>query len=168
VDHLFCFGVIHPCAEIDLVNLSRSPPRGIIGTRPAVGDVVIVADRVIALLPPRRGDVHGFAGLQLHARRDDVNVAAAVALSVPYGIVGVLVSVETSKGDALEVVQDSVDLLLRRSVVLVPGNHCRGVAMLKRQRIGQRCDQLRIAAQHCDRFALLALVVKLLSQILFG
>lgn len=76
-----------------ITRLKVALPLWIVRTRPAVFRVLPVPQRVIIPLPARRGDVQAFAGLQIHAGGQDVDVHTPLWLVVLHGRPGVAVGV---------------------------------------------------------------------------
>ena len=76
-----------------IARLKVALPLRIVRTRPAVFRVLPVPQRVIIPLPARRGDVQAFAGLQIHAGGQDVDVHSPGWLVVLHGRPGVAVGV---------------------------------------------------------------------------
>ena len=85
-----------------------------------------VAQGIHCLLVARRGDVEALAGSQLHARRAEMQLDAAL-MAVPDPEHVDLVAVQTGKGKLVEGVHDSLLLLFRRIIVLVEADHARPV-----------------------------------------
>ena len=99
------------------------------------------------------------ARLEFHAGDEDMDVRAPVFVAVEHRRPGVAVRFETGPGDALEVIERLLDLLVGRPVLGRPGEDRAPVAVLKIEGVGDLGDQPRIAAQLCDLGPLLAAVI---------
>ncbi len=96
---------------------------------------------------------------KLHAGDQDMHVGAAVIVSVEHRRPGVAIRFEAGPGDALEVVERLLDLVVGRIILGRPSDHGAAVPVLEVQGVGDLCDLVRIAAQHRDLGPLLAGVV---------
>lgn len=161
----------HPLAKVAVDGVAvglvgREPPRpggasavGVVRASPAVFVVQRPLQRAVGHLPAGRGDVVALARLELHAGGQDVHVRAAVLVAVEHRRPGVAVRFEAGPGDALELIERVLDLVVVRAVLGRPGDHGAAVAVLEVEGVGDLGDQARIAAQLCDLRALLAGVV---------
>ncbi len=106
-----------------------------------------VAQAIHGLLVARRGDVEALAGRELHARRAEMQLHAAL-VGVPHPEHVDLVAVQTSKGELVEGVHDGLLLLFARMIVLIEADYARPV----RPGVGAGVDQgtgvVRIAREH--------------------
>ena len=76
-----------------IARLKVALPFWIVRTRPAVFRILPVPQRVKISLPARRGDIQAFAGLQIDAGGQDVDVYTPLWLVVLHGRPGVAVGV---------------------------------------------------------------------------
>ncbi len=131
----------------------------IIRPRPVVVVVQRPLERAVGLLPAGRGDVVALAGLEFDAGGQDMHVRAAVVVAVEHGRPGVTVWFEAGPGDALEVIERLLDLVVGRAVLGRPGEDGTPVAVLEVEGVGDLGDLARIAAQDRDLLPLLAGVI---------
>ena len=75
---------------------------------------------------------------------------AAIGLPVQHRRPAAPVRGKAAECQLLEIVENGLDLFLRRPVLRCEGDHPRGVAVLEFQAVGHLGDQLRIPAQHLD------------------
>ena len=85
----------------------------------------------------------------------------AVRFSVLDGRPGVAVRFQTRPGGLLELVHHPVYLRIARGILRRPGDHARGVLVLKLQRVGHGGHLVRIAAQNFHFFRVLFLLLVL-------
>ena len=154
--------------QMKMTELDIPGARGIIRPRPVVLDVVNIAQRVKLLLPARRCDVQGFPRLKIHPGGQDVDVHTAVGFFVPDGGPGIAIRIEAGPGQALEVVEEIVDLIGRWRIIRGPGNDRGRGAVFEGQGVGDSTDELWIAAHHLDAGAHPAFVICLSLQLLCG
>jgi len=160
---------IGPAPPLRLMTELHVPrPVGIIGTRPALGVVPRIAQRVKELLVPGRRNVECLSRGQLDTRGDGVDVRRASGVAVKDSAGGVLVGLQASKRRSLPVLDDRLDLVVARFVVRRPRDDPTGVAPLMRAAVGDLGDQERIAAQYGGLGAAFAVVVTLLEEIANG
>ncbi|MDE2924436.1 MAG: hypothetical protein OYL92_03860 [Acidobacteriota bacterium] len=131
----------------------------VVRPRPAVFVVQRPLQQAVRPLPAGRGDVVALARQKLYAGDQDMHVGSAVIVAVEHRRPGVAIRFEAGPGDALEVVERLVDLVVGRVILGRPGDHGAAVAVLEVQGVGDMCDLVRIAAQHRDLGPRLAGVV---------
>lgn len=91
-----------------------------------------------------------------------------LAFPVQDGGKGVLIRIEASKSGLFVIVQDLLQLRLRRPLFRPPGYHAAGVAVLEVERVGHRRNLIRIAIEHPHLVTHLAVRIRLPGQILGG
>jgi len=143
-------------------------PGRIIRPRPAPAVVPIIPKGIEVFAMPRRCWVKALAGLKVNTRCDGVYVHAAVLISVQHCCICNAVRWHTCKHHALVVVQNLLNFLIRGRILGRPRDHAAAVFPLKIQPVSNRCDNVRITAQHCNFGPLLAFAVQVLQQILYG
>ena len=146
-------------------GLLHPGPGRIVRTAPAVLVVEGVAERIERPSPSRRSDVEAPPGLQVAARREDMDVSAAAALSVEDRRPCVAVGFQPRPGCLLELVEHGFDLLVGGGVTGRPGDHARGVLVIELQRVGHRSHLVGIPPEHLDAFARLSGSVPLAEEV---
>lgn len=160
---------IGPTPALDLVAGLHVPGAlGIIWPRPALAVVPVVAQRVEQPFMARWGDVERLPAAQLDAGGQRVDVYPAIRFAVQHRAAGVLIGIEARERRRLPIVDDLVDLLRGRGVVRCPGDDAGRVAPLVRAGVGHLSDEMRVAAQHRDLLASLAVVVVAAQQVAHG
>ena len=128
-----------------IARLKVALPLRIVRTRPAVFRVLPVPQRVIIPLPAGRRDVQAFAGLQIHAGGQDVDVHTPVWLVVLHGRPGVAVGLQARPGGGLELIEDGRDVGGGRLVLRSPGKNPGGVGVGELQPVGDGGHKFRVA-----------------------
>ena len=143
-----------------MVIEAHGPGAGrIVRPGPAMPDVVLIPPGSEVPLPAGRCDVEGLACFKVHPRGEDVDVDRAVGLIVADGAPGSAVRLKTGPGQALEAVQDIIDIRPAGIILRRPGNHCGRGAVLELKGVGDPPDQHRVPAQHVNAGAWPALMV---------
>ena len=142
-------------------RLLLARPRRVIRAAPAVLNVAGLDQRPVGLLPARRRDVEALARLQVAPRGEHMHVHAAVRVAVPHRRPGVAIRGQPGPGGLLDLVEHPVDGRVARPVLRRPGDHARGVRVLKLQCVGHRSHLIRIPAQNRHVLPDLALAVGL-------
>lgn len=159
-------GVPVGAAPVGLVaQLDMPKTLGIIWPRPTLAVVPVIPQRVERLFMARGGDVQCLATGQLYPGGQRMDVRRAVCLSVQHSTCRVLVTVEASKGHALEVVDHLLDLLGGWVVLRCPRDDTGCIPPLVRAAVGHLGHQMRVATHYRDFFAALAVVVFLSQQV---
>ena len=93
---------------------------------------------------------------------------SAIRFIVPDRRPGITLRFKAGPGQTLEVVQDVIDFFPGWFVLRRPGNYRGRVPMLEVQGVGNRTDELRIAAQDFNTGPFPALVVLFIFQVICG
>ncbi len=94
------------------------------------------------------GRVERFACAQVNAGDKDVDVNPAIWFVVLDGSQVDVFRLQPSKRHCLEILQNRSNLVGGRGLFRRPRDHCAGVTMLERKRVGHRREQHRIAPQY--------------------
>ena len=148
-----------------IARLKVPLPLWIVRPRPAVCRVLPVPQRVIISLPAGRGDVEAFAGLQIDAGGQDVDVHSPLWLVVLHGRPGVAVSLQARPGGGLKFIEDGRDVGGGGLVLWSPGKNPGGVRVGELQPVGDGGHQFRVATEHADARPFFALGIKLAGQV---
>ena len=143
----------------------RTRTRRIVRRGPALRMVPGIAQRVIRPFPARRRRVVREAGLQIDTCRKNVDMAAAVGVTMQHRGVRQPVDIQAGRHRALEVIQHRVDLGVAGLVFPGPGDDPAAVAPDEGEGITQGGHQRGIAAQHADLSASLAAGIAFAEQI---
>ena len=110
---------------------------------PPVFLVEVVAERVVSLFPPRRGDIQALSRPELDAGGDDVDMVAVINCKI-----GVLVALQSSERQSLKLFQHFFFLLGGRAVGVRPRDDGGAVAVAERERIAQLGHLLGVPAKN--------------------
>ena len=110
--------------------------------------VVFIPHRIEGFTVTWWGRVERFACSQVNAGDQDVDVNPAIRFVVLDRRQVDVFQLQPSKRHRLEVLQNRSNLVSGWGLFRRPRDHCAGVTMLKRERVGHSCEQHRIAPQY--------------------
>ena len=143
----------------------RTRTRRIIRRGPALRMVPGIAQRVIRPFPPWRRRVVRQAGPQIDTCRKNVDMAAAVGVTVQHRAVGQPADIQPRHHCALEVIQHRIDLRVAGLVFERPRDNTAAIPPRKGESITDGRDHGRVAAKHADLGAGLAAGIAFAEQI---
>lgn len=144
---LDCLAVVGVPVDVK-AGLHRPPPERVVWPCPALSVVPFVPQRIEVAPLTWRGYVQGFSRAQVNAGDQDVDVNPAIRFVVLDRRQVDVFRLQPSKRHSLEVLQNRSNLVGGWGLFRRPRDHCAGVTMLKRERVGHSREQHRIAPQY--------------------